>query len=250
MHLFVACIVLFAWLIAIGCTIVAIWMAVPSLAGVSGAFGPFIGSVIVGLASLWVAYALTDHEQPSEVRALKAAEGALRTRREEAREKKKAADSDGQAAAQLEARRRKLEDDLQWERIQNDLVAKAKFESDRSAENAQKRQQALDADNRRIAVQCDRQLETWPDRPLSSPCNAPEVRLLMTIAPQKQAGLAREATTQRQEQLDRADAQRCDVYFQNWPNGHAWPRCSASEVQRFMHSRPAAPSPSTSGSSN
>jgi hypothetical protein len=247
MHSLIIGVVFLAWLVAIVCAVVTLWTAVPAVAGVSGAFGPFMGSLIIGLGALWVANTLTDYEQPPEVKALKAAEDALRTRREEAREKKRAVEEDRQAAEQLDARRKKLKEDLEWERIENDPVAKAKFEADRASENMQKRRDAVEAENSRVAMQCDRELETWPERSLPMRCSAPQVRNLMRIAPQEQARLAREAAEQSQEQIDRADAQRCDVYFQSWPNGRAWARCSAPELQRFMHTRLATPTAATIG---
>jgi flagellar biosynthesis GTPase FlhF len=226
----IATVVFVAYIAAIICALGVIWTAIPAVAGVPSAFLPFMAFISIGMGSLWLAYTLTDYEQPAEVKALKASEDALRARRELAREKKEAQESRAAASQQLEARKQKLRDDLEWERIQNDPSAKAKFEADANAENAKKRQLVQDAENTRIAKGCDQEVQTWPERALPRRCTPPEVRQLMQVSVQQQATLAHDVGTRQQDQIDRADAQRCDTYFLRHPNGRAWPRCGAPEV--------------------
>lgn len=238
MLVLIAPMVFVCYLVAIASVFGVIWYALPSLAGVPGATGRFVTSTVLCTVSYWLATAITDYAQPPEIKALKAAEDALRERRENARENKRAAADRANAATQLEARKRKLQEDLEWERIQNDPVAKAKLQAATEESRARKIQQQVDDENSRIANWCDREVETWPNRPLPVRCAGDGVQRLMRFTPQQQAVLAKREDADLQEKLDRADAERCDVYFQNWPNGHAWPRCSTPGVQRFIRTRP------------
>jgi hypothetical protein len=237
MHVLTTAVVFVCYLVAIASVFVIVWYALPGLAGISGATGPLVIACVLCMGSYWLATALTDYAQPPDVKAMKAAEDALRERREDAREKKQAAEDRDKATAQLEARKHKLQDDLEWERIQNDPVAKAKLQAETKEANARKLQQQVDDENGRIAKWCDREVETWPNRPLPVRCASDGVNRLMRFTPEQQAALAKREDADLQDKLDRADAERCDVYFRNWPNGRAWPRCSAPGVQRFLRTR-------------
>lgn len=108
------------WVIGATALFFAFFSALPAILGVPGSFRVFAPSAVVLALAAYSGKALDDYLAPAEIKILKAQEDALRARNEAADEKRSREKNEAARLGDLEQRRAKLANDLEWERLQKD----------------------------------------------------------------------------------------------------------------------------------